>query len=186
MTMAQAAHKERDDKAGLVLPDLLALCREALGAADRLKEEARAGVAALVMRGAKVDAAALEREQFAAHGFAWLVTYVEGLRQLLGWAERLDAAGEFGEREALILQAGFGEYLAQMSGGIAVSQVEILRMQDMGLGERTLQAFATRAVTGLVQSGNTNAVRMRLAELILEGDFGDTGLGDETLAMIRD
>src|SRR5689334_3192783 len=142
MTMAQAARKESDDKAGLVLPDLLALCREALGAADRLKEEARAGVAALVMRGAKVDAAALERE-------------------------------------ALILQAGFGEYLAQMSGGIAVSQVEILRMQDMGLGERSLQAFATRAVTGLGQSGNTNAVRMRLAELILEGDFGDTGLGDE-------
>jgi (2S)-methylsuccinyl-CoA dehydrogenase len=83
-----------------------------------------------------VDAAALEREQFAAHGFAWLATYVEGLRQLLGWAERLAAAGQLGEREQLILQAGFGEYLAQMTGGIAVSQVEIVRPADMGLGER--------------------------------------------------
>jgi hypothetical protein len=77
--MAQAARKERDT-AGLIVPDLLSLCREALGAADRLKEAARGGVSALVMRGGKVDAAALEREQFAAHGFAWLVTYVEGLR----------------------------------------------------------------------------------------------------------
>ena len=34
--------------------------------------------------------ALLEREQFAAHGFAWIATYVEALRQMLalgasGW-----------------------------------------------------------------------------------------------------
>ena len=182
--MTQAARKEY--AAGLILPDLLALCREALGAADRLKDAARAGVSALVVRGARVDAAALEREQFAAHGYAWLATYVEGLRQLLGWAERLEAAGQRGERETLILQSGFGEYLAQLTGGIAVSQVEILRPADMGLGERECDAFRTKAVEALVRGGNTNAVRMRLAELILEGDFGEPGLGDETLGMIRD
>ncbi len=183
--MAQAARKA-DDSAAIVLPDLLSLCREALTAADRLKEAAREGVSALVVRGAKVDAAALEREQFAAHGYAWLATYVEGLRQLLGWATRLDAAGQLGERERLMLQSAFGEYLAQMTGGIAVSQVEILRPADMGLDERATGAFATPAVNTLVRGGNTNAVRMRLAELILEGEFGELGLGDETLAMIRD
>ena len=72
--MAQTARKERDDAAGLILPDLLPQCRAALGAADKLKEAARASVSALVMRGGKVDGAALEREQFAAHGYAWLVT----------------------------------------------------------------------------------------------------------------
>jgi (2S)-methylsuccinyl-CoA dehydrogenase len=183
--MAQAARTERDS-ATLVLPDLLSLCREALAAADRLKDAARAGVSALVVRGAKVDAAALEREQFAAHGFAWLATYVEGLRQLLGWAERLEAAGQRGERETLILQSAFGEYLAQLTGGIAVSQVEILRPADMGLDERAAGAFATPAVTALVRGGNTNAVRMRLAQLILDGAFGEPGLADETLTMIRD
>jgi len=170
----------------LVLPELLPLCREALAAADRLKEAARAGVSALVMRAGKVDAAALEREQFAAHGFAWLSTYVEGLRQMLGWATRLSESGALGEREALMLQSAYGEYLAQMTGGIAVSQVEILRLADMGLGEREASAFATAAVNTLIRGGNTNAVRMRLAELIAEGDFGDTALGDETLGMIRD
>jgi (2S)-methylsuccinyl-CoA dehydrogenase len=184
--MAQAARKERDNAAGLILPDLFALCRDALAAADRLKDAARAGVAALVVRGAKVDAAALEREQFAAHGFAWLATYVEGLRQLLGWATRLAQAGQLAERETLILQAGYGEYLAQMTGGIAVSQVEIVRPDAMGIGEREIAAFATPAVAKLVRGGNTNAVRMRLSELILEGEFGEPGLADETLGMIRD
>lgn len=184
--MAQAARNERDSAAGLVLPDLMSLCREALAAADRLKEAAREGVAALVMRGGRVDAASLEREQFAAHGFAWLATYVEGLRQLLGWAERLEAAGRLGEREQLILQSGFGEYLYQMWGGIALSQVEIVRPADMSIAEVETHAFYTPAVRALTERGNTNAVRMRLAELILEGEFGDPALGDETLAMIRD
>ncbi len=184
--MAQAARKEHDTAAGLILPGLLPLCREALGAADKFKEAARTSVSGLVMRGGKVDAAALEREQFAAHGYAWLVTYVEGLRQLLGWAERLEAAGQFGEREALILQAGYGEYLHQMWGGIAISQVEIVRPADMGIGEDATHAFYTPAVRALTGRGNTNAVRVRLAELIVDGEFGEAGLGDETLAMIRD
>ena len=185
--MAQAARKDSDRASGtLVLPGLLPLCGAALGSAERLRDAAREGVSALVMRGGKVDAAALEREQFAAHGFAWLATYVEGLRQLLRWAERLDAAGMLGERESLILQSAFGEYLWQMIGGIAVSQVEIVRVQDMGLGESEERAYFTQAVNALIRAGNTNAVRMRLAELIAESEFGDVALGDETLGMIRD
>jgi (2S)-methylsuccinyl-CoA dehydrogenase len=183
--MAQAARKDHESGT-LLLPGLLPLCGAALGAAERLRDAARAGVAALVGRGGRVDAAALEREQFAAHGFAWLATYVEGLRQLLRWAERLEREGRLGEREALILQAGFGEYLAQMAGGIAISQVEIVRIADMGLGEGEEGAFLAEPVMALVRGGNTNAVRMRLAELILDGEFGDVALGDETLAMIRD
>ena len=31
--------------------------------------------------------------QAAAHGLAWLATYVEALRQMLGWAKRLEAEG---------------------------------------------------------------------------------------------
>src|SRR5215469_17608724 len=93
-------------------PDLLPLARRALGAAETLVERARQAVAELT-RGGKADA--LEREQFAAHGLAWYSTYAAGLGQMLGWAERLQAAGGgFGEIERLILQAAFGEYLAQM------------------------------------------------------------------------
>ena len=76
---------------------------------------------------ARLDAALIDREQMAVHGFAWMATYVEALRQIRGWASRLDEAGEFGEAEVLILQVAFGEYLAQLAGGIAMSQAEIVR-----------------------------------------------------------
>src|SRR3546814_6933853 len=67
---------------------------------------------------------------FAAHGFAWLATYVAALRELPHWAERLQAAGQLGELERLMLQATYGEYLSQLTGGIALSQVEVLRPGD--------------------------------------------------------
>src|SRR3546814_4389026 len=51
---------------------------------------------------------------------------------------------------------------------------------------RSLRDFAVPAVETLTRSGNSNAVRMRIAELAEHGDFGRAGLGDETLGMIRD
>ena len=38
-----------------------------------------------------------DREQRATHGLAWLATYVEAIRQLAAYAERMQAAGRFGE-----------------------------------------------------------------------------------------
>ena len=119
-----------------LLPDLLPRCREALEAAEALKDAARRAVAGLVAPSGKVDPALLEQQQFAAHGLAWFNTYVAALEQTLAWAERLEAAGRFGEAERLILQAGFGEYLAQLKGGIAISQGEILRTADMACRKR--------------------------------------------------
>ena len=40
----------------------------------------------------------------AAHGLAWLATYVEALRQAARWAGELDAEGRLGEIERLILR----------------------------------------------------------------------------------
>jgi (2S)-methylsuccinyl-CoA dehydrogenase len=94
-----------------ILPDLLDKATEALAAAEAFCEQARQSVAALVSVDGKVSAAVLEREQLAAHGLAWLTTYTAALRETLHWAERLDAGNGLGELEALILQAGFGEYL---------------------------------------------------------------------------
>jgi (2S)-methylsuccinyl-CoA dehydrogenase len=170
----------------LILPDLLPLCAEALSAAEGFEAEVRHKVTALVAPGGKVDAALLEREQFAAHGFAWLATYVAALRETLRWAERLQAAGQFGAVEQLMLQAAYGEYLNQLSGGIALSQVEVLRPGDLDLTEDDLAVLATPAVRQLRAAGNTNAVRMQIAGHLAEGSFGEAGLADETLEMIRD
>ena len=99
------------------------------------------------------------------------------------------AAGGFGEMEALIHQIAFGEYLAQIAGGIPMSQGEIARPAAMFLTPEDLAAFATGAVATLSATGNTPAARARLVALMQDNTghatFGATGLDDE-LEMIRD
>nr|WP_322098925.1 acyl-CoA dehydrogenase family protein [Fodinicurvata sediminis] len=159
------------------------MCREALAAAESFSEAAKIALARSVAPEGKPDAALLEREQFAAHGYAWFATYVAALRELLDWAERLEGEGRLGELEALMLQAAFGEYLNQLKGGIALSQVEILRPSDLGLADSEIEAFLTPAVRQLCSSGHTAAVRTRIADFLAEDNFGAPGL-DETEAMI--
>jgi (2S)-methylsuccinyl-CoA dehydrogenase len=164
---------------------LIPLARQALVAAEALVEEARSSLRHRV-GGGRIDNAALEREQFAAHGLAWYATYAAALRQMLEWAERLEASERFGERERLILQAAFGEYLAQMAGGIAMSQGEIARPADLGIEKAALTLQADTAASVFMSQGNSAALRRRLAGFIAEGEFGETALDDESLVMIRD
>ena len=164
-------------------PDLLPLARRALGAAETLVERARQRVAELTQGG---KAEALEREQFAAHGLAWYSTYAAGLGQMLAWAERLQAAGSLGEIERLILQAAFGEYLAQMAGGLAMSQGEIARPADLGIEQEAVDFAANAAVARLMREGNTDSTRRRIAALMAEGHFGESALEDHALTLMRD
>jgi (2S)-methylsuccinyl-CoA dehydrogenase len=174
-----------------VIPDLLATCAQALAAAERFAASAKVAVARLVAPEGRVEAALMEREQYAAHGYAWMATYVAALSEALHWAERLDAAGRLRELEGLVVQAAFGEYLQQMLGGIPISQTEMVRPADMGLDADALTVFvADSTVKVLCRKGNTAATRGRIAELIAagadSGDFGDPGLDDEALEMVRD
>ena len=86
--------------------ELLSRLAEALPALDAAQAEATAAMRAAVAPGGRVEAAAMEREQSAAHGLAWLATYVESLKALHAWAAALEDAGRFGEIERLILQIG--------------------------------------------------------------------------------
>ncbi|WP_455373995.1 acyl-CoA dehydrogenase family protein [Limibacillus halophilus] len=173
-----------------LIEGLLPLCAQALAAAESYQEAAKAGVKALVAPAGKIDPALFEAEQFAAHGYAWLATYVAALREMLHWAQRLESSGRLGEKEALMLQAAYGEYLGQMLGGIALSQVEVLRPQDLGAGEAAQRLAADPAAARLRAEGNSSPVRARLAALLSDalegGSFGERGLEDETLEMISD
>jgi len=164
----------------------LEICAEALSFSEDVLASARRAVADKVSVDGRVDSQRLDEEQFAAHGFAWLTTYVEGLRQMLDWARRLDAAGQLGELEHLMVQAAFGEYLNQIVGGIAISQVEIARPGDLGLGAGDLKPLDGGAAARLRAGGNTSHVRTRIAELIADGHYGNSGLDDEMLDMVRD
>ena len=169
----------------VILPDLLALTAAALGPVDAVLADAKSLVRDLVAVGGKVMPALIDQHQTAAHGLAWLATYAQSLHQMQDWAERLTAARKFGDVEQLLIQIGFGEYLAQIIGGIPMSQAEVVRLSDLSLDATQLQ---TPAIAQLTQLGNTQAARTRLVDLMQDRSadltFGASGLDDE-LEMIR-
>jgi len=127
-------------------------------------------------------------EQRATHGLAWFATYAEALRQLAAYGERLSLAGRFGEIEELIVRIGAGEYLAQIAGGIAMSQGEVARLSDLGLAPGEIAGRWTPALDALIASGNTAVNRARLVELIRRHPAmtaGDSGL-DEAMEQVRE
>jgi len=123
--------------------ELIALSRESTRAAESLLAAAIAGVRQRVTVEGQLDERRFDREQRATHGLAWLATYVESIRQLAAYAERMHAAGALGELEELLVQIGIGEYLAQMQGGIAMSPGEIVRPLDLGLRPDTVAGCLT-------------------------------------------
>jgi (2S)-methylsuccinyl-CoA dehydrogenase len=167
---------------------LLSLARAATSATEALLADATAKVRERVVLEGKPSARLLDREQRATHGLAWLATYVEAVRQLTSYTERMQDAGLFGEIEELIVRIGLGEYLAQIQGGIPISQVEIVRPSDLGLSAAAVAARMTPDVEELIATGNISEHRARLVELICESHgatVGACGL-DETLESIRE
>ena len=175
--------------ANVILANLTALTAEALPSVEAVLARAKDAVRDLVTVDGKISGAVIEAEQTATHGLAWLATYVEALRQMQTWAELLGSEGKFGDIEQLILQIGFGEYLAQLQGGIAMNQGEVMRLSELGLEGADANLLKTDAIATLITRGNTQAVRMRLVELMQERaaeiTVGASGLENE-LEMIRE
>ncbi|MEP1535851.1 MAG: acyl-CoA dehydrogenase family protein [Paracoccaceae bacterium] len=173
----------------VILSNLLSLTRDALPAVDEAVSRATEAVRTIVTTDGRVSGQLIEQHQTAAHGLAWIATYAQSLHEMQNWAEKLDADERFGEIEQLIHQIAFGEYLWQIYGGIQMNQGEVLRLQDVGLSQDDMRALTTPAVMELTQSGNTQAARVRLVQLMQDQAgttlFGSSGL-DEELEMIRD
>jgi len=168
--------------------ELITTLRRGLAAAEALVVDARRAVAERVTVDGRPVARSLDREQRAAHGLAWLATYVEALRQLAAYAQRLVEAGMLGETEELLVRIGAGEFLAQILGGIPMSQGEIVRLSDLGLGAAAAAVRLTPAVEQLISTGNTAARRARLVELMRENPHATVGACglEETLDTIRE
>lgn len=161
---------------------------DAIPAVDDLMKIATSAVAGKVTVGGKISGEALEREQHAAHGLAWLATYVESLRQLHSYAERLSGEGRYGATERLLVEIGAGEYLAQIFGGIPMNQSEFVRLADLGVDARSIAKARTAAVESLIETGTRPALRAALVETMKTKTpaeiVGDSGL-DETLEAFR-
>ena len=169
--------------ATLASADVLPQAEEAIAAAEQLLQSAKAAI-----RNRVADAGGLDGCQHAAHGLAWLATYVEAMRQLGSWGKRLSETGTFGELEQLLCIMGVAEYAAQISGGIPMSQGETVRLRDIRVDASEAHRFEDCTAT-LVAEGTSEARKRRLAELIAElppGELmGNAGL-DETHAAIQE
>ncbi len=170
------------------LPDLLTTTGQAMIQLDHYLNRAKQVIREAVADGDKISGKKFAQEQYAAHGLAWLGTYVEALRQVDRWARNLQQDGLLGELEQLLTQAAFGEYINHIAHGIPMSQMEIVRPVDMLLTEADVADLQQGAAHLLAQRGNSTQTRQRIAELILENPqasiFGCSGL-DEDMEMFR-
>ena len=168
----------------LILSDLPTLIADAAREADALAAQARTALAARVTRDGRLDRGALDAEQHLAHGYAWMASYAETLRQTGVWAQALAAEGALGEAEALPAQLLAFEYLQQLAGGVPMNQGEMVRPGDFGISAERLSPLIER-----LRPGASQAARLRIVAL-LEAARGRPSLEasglDETLEQVRE
>ena len=171
------------------MDNIIAKCQEAQQTVDAYYNVAKEQVSKLVLVDGKVSKEALNQEQHAAHGLAWIATYKETLREMLSWATNLESENRFTEYEKLILQFIFSEYLCQIKTGIPMSQLEVIRPKDLGLKNGLFNEIDNNSFNDLILNGNESKDRLELANIIRESvssnNFGSLGI-DETSSMIRD
>jgi len=168
--------------------DVVELAQQASAALDALLADATAKVRERVVVEGNVVGRVFDREQRATHGLAWFATYVEAVRQLAAYAGRMAGDDTLGEVEELLVRIGLGEYLAQIAGGIPMSQGEVVRPSDLGLSSAQVAARIDPVLESLVVGGNSAEHRARLIELVRtshNATVGTCGL-DETLESIRE
>jgi (2S)-methylsuccinyl-CoA dehydrogenase len=167
---------------------LINLAQAAMAALDALLADAVRRVREKVVVEGHVVGRIFDREQRATHGLAWLATYVEAVRQLAAYAERMTRSGVLGEIEEHLVRIGLGEFIAQIAGGIPISQGEIVRPGDFGLTPAQVAARFDSSVEKLMATGNTAERRARVIELMTSNAnaiVGAAGL-DDTLESIRE
>lgn len=167
------------------MTDWIALAQEAAQAAQEFVDAAHSRLATVVAPQGRVETDIAEREQRMVHGFAWIATTAKALAITADWAEHAHQQGCFGEIEELTLRIGCGEYCAQLSSGVAMSQNEVIRPQEFGLADMAESFRKTSAIAAFINDGSTAANRARMAEMLGNGERPFEGFGDETLDMIR-
>jgi (2S)-methylsuccinyl-CoA dehydrogenase len=178
-----------DVKASAVIENLTATLTEAISAADTYKSALRTKIDAILAPEGKVDRKAFAAHQHIAHGFAWIVTTIETLRETANWAIRLEEESKFGEIEALLTQILFSEYLAQLTTGVAMNQGEVIRPHELGTATEAAALASAPAVQTLITLGKSPAAMVaaatHLPDSLSRATVENTG-EDETMTMIRD
>ncbi len=163
------------------MTDWIKNAHSACKAARTYRESVRLAVSARA-----IDPAALNREQHAIHGFAWIASTVTALEATADWAARAQSQGRFGRVEELVVAIGFGEYCAHLAYGVPMSSSEVVRPAALDAKEAAASFVNEPAVSRFIAGGNTAENRSELAQLLGEGARPDESLGEETLDLVRD
>lgn len=129
---------------------------------------------------ARLQANSIDREQRAAHGFAWIATSVAALEAVHGWSER---NGDGNRSDALVARLAFAETLGQLVGGLPMGQNELFRPADLGLSAAAGTLHET--ARDLLDEDHA-ATRAELAQALSEGKWPSESFGDADLDAIRD
>ena len=167
------------------ITDWIAYAHAAALAARAYAGAAQVRVARTIAPTGRVESDLADREQRQVHGFAWIATTAEALAATADWAGCSQSDGRFGAIEALTLRIGFGEYLAQLIGGVPMSQNEYARPHELGLSQAAVMLGADPAVQLFLSTGNTAENRAALVARLRAGERPDESFSDETMDLIR-
>ncbi len=168
------------------MSEWISLADQAVASLDSYIADLRNSAFKQVCASGKIDPKAATEHQYLLHSLAWSATTCEALRALVNWANVSMGEQRFTHVEELVLRIGFGEYLAQIIGGLPMSQNEFARPAMLGVADAAARLAADAAVSRFLIEGNDKASRAELVALILAGDRPNEALGDEMLDMIRD
>lgn len=170
----------------IAMEERLQQAEHAIGSIERLAHGYLESLAGKVVRDNTVHAPSLEMHQFAAHGYAWVATYLEALKQLADWSGRLLEQDGFTELNQTVFKAGTGGYLQQLLHGIAMSQDEVFRPEDLPSPAIQAELMADDSIAALIRDGNTIENRVSIAKLMAGGELIGEPTGDATLTLVRE
>ena len=120
-----------------------------------------------------------EKNQHLVHGFAWIATYIEALRQINNWGIELTNKNKLNEFEQLILDISFFEYISQILNGIPMSQTEFIKITDF----ESINKNDELKIIENFNFSNINELKERLVKIAINKDniitLENTGLDTE-------
>lgn len=149
----------------------LALCLEA---ARTYRDAAKAALAD------RLTTHAIDTQQRAAHGFAWIATGVAALEAVSDWLVANEGGSSLDQQVAHLI---FAESLGQLIGGLPMGQNELLRPTDLGVQDA---ARALEAACSSVLLADHASTRLAVAKALAEGQSPSESFHDAELDSIRD
>ena len=120
-----------------------------------------------------------EKNQHLVHGFAWIATYIEALRQINKWGIELTNNNNLNEFEQLILDISFIEYISQILNGIPMSQTEFIKITDF----ESINKNDELKISENFNFSNVSELKERLVKIAINNDniitLENTGLETE-------